>query len=82
MADVGERVRVSHQTVSNYLNGASYVSAETRERVELAISDLGGAGHGLLAEIPMGLLMPLRAMAFLFLSATSKLRPTRWMQRH
>jgi len=41
MADVAAAAGVSHQTVSRVLNGHSYVKESTRERVLLAIDELG-----------------------------------------
>ena len=41
MADVAARAGVSLQTVSRVVNGHHAVRADTRERVELAIADLG-----------------------------------------
>lgn len=41
MADVAARAGVSLQTVSRVVNGHHAVRADTRERVELAITDLG-----------------------------------------
>jgi DNA-binding LacI/PurR family transcriptional regulator len=41
MADVAARAGVSHQTVSRVVNGHPSVAAETRERVQQAITELG-----------------------------------------
>ena len=41
MVDVGRAAGVSAQTVSRYFTGTGYVSAETRERIEQAIRELG-----------------------------------------
>ncbi|MER7797749.1 LacI family DNA-binding transcriptional regulator [Microbacterium sp. NPDC096154] len=41
MADVAARAGVSHQTVSRVLNGHAYVRPATRDRVMLAIEELG-----------------------------------------
>ncbi|MDM7853926.1 LacI family DNA-binding transcriptional regulator [Cellulomonas alba] len=41
MRDVAERAGVSIKTVSNVLNGYSYLRPATRERVEVAIAELG-----------------------------------------
>ncbi|MFC8800049.1 LacI family DNA-binding transcriptional regulator [Promicromonospora sp. NPDC057138] len=41
MHDVAQRAGVSIKTVSNVVNGYPYIRAETRQRVELAIDDLG-----------------------------------------
>src|SRR3954452_8512885 len=41
MRDVAARARVSTRTVSNVVNDAPYVSAETRARVEQAMRELG-----------------------------------------
>jgi DNA-binding LacI/PurR family transcriptional regulator len=41
MADVAERAGVSHQTVSRVLNAHAYVRPATRERVLVAIEELG-----------------------------------------
>jgi len=41
MIDVGRLAGVSAQTVSRYFTGKGYVGAETRERIEAAIQELG-----------------------------------------
>lgn len=46
MSDVAARAGVSHQTVSRVLNGHPHVAARTRERVRLAITELGYRPNG------------------------------------
>jgi DNA-binding LacI/PurR family transcriptional regulator len=46
MADVGRAAQVSAQTVSRYFTGTGYVSAQTRARVEAAITELGYRPNG------------------------------------
>jgi len=41
MKDVAQAAGVSKQTVSRVINNTSYVSAETRQRVESVIEELG-----------------------------------------
>jgi DNA-binding LacI/PurR family transcriptional regulator len=41
LRDVAERAGVSIRTVSNVVNGYAHVSAETRQRVEKAVAELG-----------------------------------------
>lgn len=41
MVDVGRQAGVSAQTVSRYFTGTGYVGAETKQRIEAAIQELG-----------------------------------------
>jgi len=47
IGDVAKRAGVSAMTVSRVINNSGYISQETRERVELAIAELGYIPNGL-----------------------------------
>lgn len=52
--DVAARAGVSHQTVSRVINGNERVSPETRQKVEVAIAQLGYRPNAIAREMALG----------------------------
>ncbi len=64
MSDVGRLAGVSHQTVSRVINGSRHVSPETRERVLVAMRELGYRPNSIARALATGRTRTLGVVSF------------------